>query len=233
MSSQLKLVPNSSVNYDLFTNIVNKKYKIGLLIRSLNFKWTTFFTGRIDGDKQFYLSYPSGVDIFDFKDKITSVMKDESLLATVMLNGEIVGITFKVAGFSDEGIICKYPENVYQINRRSTKRYPINEKYRKDCYVEMFIPKISPKPLRFYIKDISIHGLSLIITPNFQLLFQKEQVFPNAKIYLRGLEFSSPIEVRNMLILNQPNQFKVGFKFVKIESDKQMQINQFIVAQSK
>ena len=231
MAAHLKLVPQVDEQSEVFSSLIEKQYKISVLCRSINFKFVSNFTGSIDKGKVFSIAYPANTDIFNFKEKLSD-LKDEVILATVVVSGEILGISFKILELTSEGILCSYPEKIYQINRRSSKRHKIEQKNITSVYLEVFIAKISPSPIILPLTDISIHGLSFKVPVFLKTYFQKGQVLPKAKIVIQGKQFPISCEIRNMLANNEHRYpFRVGVKFIGISGMQQAEIQLFILSQ--
>lgn len=231
MAAHLKLVPKIDEQELMFVNVVDKKMKLGVLCRSLDFKFTTSFVGKLNGYKQFMLAYPVNCDIFSLKEKIQSIKDKESLLATIMLQGEILGISFKVLELTSEGILCEYPENIYQINRRSSRRHKIEPQKVSSTYLEIFVARISPVPIILPLNDISIHGLSFKVPMFLKTFFEKGQVFPKAQVVFNGKRMTLSCEVRNMLANAETKYpFRVGVKFLDITPMQQTEIQRFITS---
>lgn len=231
MAAHLKLVPKIDEKTEVFASLVEKQYKVSVLCRSIDLKFTSNLTGSLDKGQLFSIAYPSNTDIFSFKEKLAN-LKDETILATVMVTGEIIGISFKIVELTSEGIVCSYPENIYQINRRSSKRHKIEQKNITSVYLEVFIAKISPAPIILPLTDISIHGLSFKVPVFLKTYFQKGQVIPKAKIVIQGKHFPVSCEIRNMLSNNDPRfPFRIGVQYIGISGMQQAEIQLFILNQ--
>lgn len=230
--SHLKLVPKINEENELFKNVVEKRLKLGFLCRSLSLKFSSVFSGSFNKHNQFVIAYPANTDIFSLKEKLSSVKDTETMLATVMLPGEILGISFKILELTSEGILCQFPENIYQINRRSSKRHKVDQKMVSSLYLELFIAKVSPVPIILPLSDISIHGLSFKVPQFLKTYFQKGQIIPKASLNIQGKQFSVTCEIRNMLANNEVKfPFRVGLRFMNITPMQQTEIQKFILSQ--
>lgn len=226
--SSLKIIPKDNEFTVLFKSLVDKKHKIAVLGRSIDYKFTTQLS-EYSQDGTFIMKYPVNVDLLTLKEKILSINEQESFLATIPVSGEVVGVNFKILGFISSGIVCEMPQDLYQINRRSSKRTKVIEEFSRYASMEIFMPSVSPSVIIFPVVDLSLHGLCVKIPFFVKSFIQKEMIFPKIKLKLGTKEFELSAQVRNMFVNPEGKYpFRVGLKFVKISLTHQEEISKFI-----
>ena len=226
--TSLKIVPKENDFTLLFKSLVDKKHKIAVLGRSIDFKFTTNLL-EYNSDGTFVMKYPQNVDLFILKEKILQINETENFLATIPASGEIIGVNFKILGLVASGIVCEMPHEIYHINRRGSKRTKIKEEFARNVSVEIFMPSVSPQAIKFPVVDLSLQGLCMKIPFFLKSIIQKEMVFPRMKLKIGTREIEIYAQVRNLFV-NPEEQFpfRVGVRFLQIPLRNQEDIARFI-----
>jgi hypothetical protein len=229
------LIKTPSKQEQKLIDVAHKKTKISVLCRSLDLKISTTFTGRVDDKlKTFELAYPNNMNIFELKETLNKVKAVEQMLATILIPGEIIGINFHILGFNSDGIVCKFPENLYEINRRASKRWKPSPELSLNLYIEISLPQVSPLPLILPLNDLSIHGLSFKVPSYLKNFFKQGQIFPRINLRMGVKNIPLTMEIRNQFTNNEVKlPLKVGVKFYKIDPFHQVDIQKYIQQNDK
>lgn len=226
---KFKLIQGLTNQEDVVVGLARKKNKIALLCRSLELQLASTFTGQVDVEgRTFEIAYPVNQDLFALKEKLNQIKGQEQILATIMIPGEILGINFHIKELSPTGIVCHFPEHIYQINRRASKRWKTPPQ-KSNLYVEFNLPLISPLPIILPLNDLSIHGLSFKVPVFLKNFFKQGQMFPNVNLRMGVKNINLVLEIRNQFVNNEDKYpLKVGVKFHKTTPEIQMDIQKFI-----
>lgn len=222
---------NPSIQEKFIIKLVATKSNLGIMCRDTDWKFTSKFTGKIDlNNKRFWIGNIRGIDLFESENLIEQ-HKDYVFVATVNCNNELYGLHFKIIGMDNYGVICEFPTEVYQMNRRQSKRFIIPKNNIDAKLIANFImPKYSYDPIEFQIIDISLHGFSIKVSDKFRNIFHKEMIIPSVYLKIGAKNIKVSFEIRNMF--ENPNDhlypYKIGGRFVKIEDVDQFEINKYI-----
>lgn len=232
VKSNLKLLPSMKgmdENQIKLLSFIEKGTKIQFFCRSLDMKFETKFTGYFDRHKMFLISYPENKDVFSLKEKLNNREEGELCLATANGSGDVIGLAFKIVELTSEGILCEFPSSTYSLNRRKDKRYVIDS-FKHQVFIEIFIAKISPKPIRLQVHDLSISGVACYIPVFLKNAFVKGQKVVNASLFIGSKKYPISVEIKNQLFNQNNNKFpyKVGMSFYNIHSLAQLEIRQFL-----
>lgn len=222
---------NPSIQEKFIIKLANTKSNLGIMCRDTDWKFTSKFTGRFDSNnKRFWITNPRGIDLFEIESLIEQ-HNNKVFVATVNCNNELYGLHFEIIGLDNHGVICSFPTEVYQMNRRQSKRFKIPSHIDAKLVANFIMPKISYDPIEFQIIDISIHGLSVKVPEKFRTIFHKHMIIPSVYLKIGARNIKVSFEIRNMFENPQDTiyPYKVGGKFIKIDDIDQFEINKYIL----
>lgn len=227
MKPSLKLVSQFSPDEQKFMNMVTLHKRVAALDRTSGWSFTSSFTGEVDYDhKTFNLALPPG---YTTAQVIEKLKLDTTLMGAVVLPGQVWGINFRVLKFAATHLVCTFPDNFYEINRRKVKRWNIPDSFRKNVYLEIHNHTLSPLPLVFHLTDLSPLGLNFKIPAMYQSFFQKGQVLPQCFLHLGGKDILVNMEIRNILGTGEvKTPVKAGTQFIKLNPVFQLEIVNYL-----
>lgn len=228
MKPNLTLVSNLTSQERYFLSLIADKRSVAALTRVGNWQFVSKLASADINTKTFYLETPPGLS-YEFLEGKIEQSKNENFLATIKMPGKILGLNFKILQVNVQGLLCEFPNNFYEINRRAVPRWDIPPELANDVYVEFLIPLVSPTSLVLPVLDLSTMGLSFKVPKGLVDFFKVNQIFPKVNLGLNNRVIPMSFEIRNILNNNEPRfPKKSGVKFIKASDLTQMEIAKFI-----
>lgn len=195
-------------------------------------KFSARLLDNYDYPNSFAASLPESTTPTELKNYLTQ-SKTSEVLIIVFLQGQfLLGIVSEIQKFSAKGIVFAWPERVLKIQRRREPRFSIPVGY--DYSIETDPTSGKEAREKCKILDLSAGGVGFFVSSKIGI-----EKYPIGKrlnrvwLSIRGKKMMVDLMVRNHVKIKSHvhgalTGYKVGTEFVKITSDNQNALREFV-----
>lgn len=185
-------------------------------------------------DRVFYVSVPAkDFESQSFKDAL-SKQKSYDLYFSVSLTHANIFFRARYIGYDAGGLKFELPEKIFKVQRRKDVRFTIRDGHLlKIKFKDPIFPETEVEKKAF---DISAGGLSIIVSPEEEVLFQPGLTLKGLRFTIQNRSIECEGEVRHSLPLpksNRPPGVKVGILFRSIRAGDAQHIATYIFEESR
>jgi c-di-GMP-binding flagellar brake protein YcgR len=188
------------------------------------------FTPRSDGKKEFWAKLsPESLK------ECEALIKDAPLPHTVKFSvfireQPVICFETSVTEMKDGELRGLNPEKMFFLQRRQSRRYRVPAAY--EIFVELLDPHYQNRHLKLRLFDISMGGISILVSTGESRFYNAGHSFAPAYITLGNQKLTVNFEVRvvgkNLVQLGEIRGYLVGCQFGKLDPEVEQAIEVFI-----
>ncbi len=174
----------------------------------------------IGRDQIVHFSIPSLIPASFEIEPLQELLKTQQLefMIRIYLPGAaILGVKSKLLAATEEGYQFEMPKTAIYMQRRKHRRFTIPGAY--EMSVDVPHPKSPRMMLSKKLIDVSVEGISFLITKSEEVFFKPGRMLPNLEIQIRGRGLKVGAEVKNIRDFKGPggaSGVQVGAKIFQI-----------------
>lgn len=206
--------------------------EIVIQMNGQNQKFSARLLDSYDYPNSFTASLPESVTPAEFNDHLKRAKTSEALVLVFLQGRFLLGLVCEIEKISAKGIVFKWPKRVLKIQRRREPRFSIPVGY--DYRIETDATSGKKAREKNKILDLSASGVAFLVTSKAGVEnYPVGKRFNHVWLAFRGKKMMVDLVVRNHTkikshVHGEQTGYKVGAEFVKITSDNQNELREFV-----